>query len=866
MINLNQKRLRWLSAFFFLIAVAVLQAQPTTWGNTDYKGEPWVKNESRPYPITKGLDGRHLAVWASHGIFYDLSQMKWRWQRPSLYCTTEDLFTQTIVVPYLIPMLEKAGANVFTPRERDWQRHEIIVDNDQTTAGSLINYREQSFKKRWMQAPAKGFALHAGNYQDGENPFEAGTARMAETTKSKSKHSYVTYQPTFPEEGRYAVYVSYQTVEASVPDAHYTVWHKGQKTDFRVNQQMGGSTWVYLGTFDFDAGSSKFNCVTIDNHSQHSGFVTTDAIRFGGGMGNIERGGKLSGMPRCLEGARYFAQWAGMPYSVYSSKNGENDYGDDINARSLMLNELCGGSVYAPDSAGRKVPIELSLAVHSDAGYNKPDGTGIYGSLSICTTEHGDSLLAAGHSRMMSHELATALLENTTEDLKHIYGTWVARELYDRNYSETRKPIVPSAILETLSHQNFGDMRFGQDPNFRFQMARSIYKTLLKYINGKHGHTYAVTPLPPRAFRIEFTDKAGEIRLSWAPTIDNQEPSATPTSYIIYTAQGQQDFDNGQVIVSNGALMKLRPGIVYSFRIAAVNDGGESFPTEVLSACYQPDAKQTVLVVSGFHRLSSPAICHQGFNLDEDMGVTYGRTCGWLGRQQVFDTELIGQVDEQGLGYSTDELAGMFIAGNDFNYVRSHADAIHAAGNYNIVSCSKEAIHRMQLFKYHVIDLILGLERNDRHSLVAYKTFPADLRSALSQYAAQGGRLLVSGCYVASDMMGNDDEVRFLNSVLKCRYVSTNNDTAERIHGLGMNFDIYRTLNEQHYAAQHTDVIMPSEKEAFPAMLYPDGTSAAVAYQGSDYRTFVMGFPFECIQQERPRNSIMRGILNFLTK
>ena len=60
------------------------------------------------------------------------------------------------------------------------------------------------------------------------------------------------------------------------------------------------------------------------------------------------------------------------------------------------------------------------------------------------------------------------------------------RDLYDRNYSETRLPIVPSAILETMSHQNFGDMRYGQDPNFRFTLARSIYKTLLRYIT-QHG-------------------------------------------------------------------------------------------------------------------------------------------------------------------------------------------------------------------------------------------------------------------------------------------------------------------------------------------------------------------------------------------
>jgi hypothetical protein len=48
----------------------------------------------------------------------------------------------------------------------------------------------------------------------------------------------------------------------------------------------------------------------------------------------------------------------------------------------------------------------------------------------------------------------------------------VARSFYDRNYSETRLPVVPSAILETMSHQNFGDMRYGQDPNFRFTLSR----------------------------------------------------------------------------------------------------------------------------------------------------------------------------------------------------------------------------------------------------------------------------------------------------------------------------------------------------------------------------------------------------------
>ena len=95
-----------------------------------YRGNPWVTPLSRPYNIKKGLQGRHLSVCHSHGKYFNFDKQEWVWQRPRLFCTTEDMFTQTFVVPYLIPMLQNAGAVVFTPRERDWQKQEIIVDND----------------------------------------------------------------------------------------------------------------------------------------------------------------------------------------------------------------------------------------------------------------------------------------------------------------------------------------------------------------------------------------------------------------------------------------------------------------------------------------------------------------------------------------------------------------------------------------------------------------------------------------------------------------------------------------------------------------------------------------------------------------
>ena len=837
-----------------------------TWGDIDYKGKPWVFNATRPYTITHGLNNRHFTVWASHGIYYSIADDQWKWQRPPLFATSEDLFTQTIVTPYLIPMLENAGAIVFTPRERDWQKHEVIVDNDSLSIG----YTEQSIHHPWQTAPMPGFSLHAGNYVDHENPFEAGTARMIEATEHKHHLGHVIYQPTIPEAGRYAVYVSYQTVEGSVDDARYTVWHKGIASEFHVNQQMGGSTWVYLGTFDFDEGCNEQNRVVLSNFSDKPGIVTADAVRFGGGMGNIERGGKLSGMPRCLEGSRYYAQWAGMPYEVYSSKEGQDDYGDDINARSYMSNLMGGGSCYMPDTTGRGVPIELSLAIHSDAGFTR-DGKTNTGTLAICMTTFRDSTVNAGLTRLASRDLADDLLVNIPYDIRRKYGKWQTRELYDRNYSECRMPEVPSAILEVLSHQNFADMRMAQDPNFRFDLARSIYKTLLRYTARMHHTDYIVQPLTPDNISVTLTEK-GEAKISWTATEDPNEPTAVPTCYVLYTAKDNDDFDNGIFLNSDktSTTISLEPDKLYSFRVSAVNAGGESFPSEVVSALYNPTAQKQVLVVNGFHRLASPKVrdnaSEQGFDLNADIGVSYGLTAGWRGFQTSFDFKQIGKETSKGLGFTNDSLAGQFIAGNDFNYIRTHANAIASARRYSIASCSSKAVEngKMTLEGYAMVDLILGLEEDDGYSLVKYQAFPKKLRPHLMAHAAQGGALLVSGAYIGKDMTSQQDKA-FLANLLKCDYGGTHTDYLERdtIQGMGTTFTFHRQPNGVHYAAQHPDVLLPIAP-AYPAMAYSNLQSACVAYNGNDYRALTIGFPFECIKSKQIQGVLMRGILAFL--
>ena len=67
------------------------------YGKIEYKGDAWTQNISKPFKVSQGLQDRHIAVWQSHGKFYKNDRNEWRWQRPRLFGTTEDLYTQSIV-------------------------------------------------------------------------------------------------------------------------------------------------------------------------------------------------------------------------------------------------------------------------------------------------------------------------------------------------------------------------------------------------------------------------------------------------------------------------------------------------------------------------------------------------------------------------------------------------------------------------------------------------------------------------------------------------------------------------------------------------------------------------------------------------
>ena len=843
------------------------------WGKTTHHDEPWVSNASRPYAISEGLQGRHLALTPSHGRYYKNDERRWKWQRPSLYCTREDLLTQSIVLPYLTPMLENAGAVVFSARERDRQPHDIIIDNDNTGHDQGLYIEEKHHKAHWKSGDM-GFAIPEGWLLHGDNPFTLGTSRTISTAgNDRSTEGAALWIPDIPERGAYAVYTSYQTHPMSVPDAEYLVVHSGGTTCIKVNQQMGGGTWVYLGTFEFEQGQRDDQMVILTNRSKHTGVVSADAVRFGGGSGIVNRGNAdtlcTSGMPRYYEGARYYAQWAGFPVERYANYKGEKDYAEDINSRSLVTNYLLGGSAYCPDSVGLRVPIELAFGLHTDAGIRQDDTT--VGTLAIYTTDYNEGVLGNG-----------TLSRHTSRDLADMVQTYIASEadsltrraMWNKNYSESRLPDVPSCIIELLSHQNFADMRYAHDPHFKFTTARAIYKGILHYTAEMHGTKYTVQPLPVHAFAINFVGD-NKVRLTWRPTQDVREPSAAPDGYVLYTRIDNKGWDNGQRINSTACDITLEPGHMYSFKITAINRGGESFPSEVLAAHIATEAKGKVLVVNGFQRIDGPKVVNTperaGFDLLTDPGVPYIGTTAYSGLQYEFAREMTGHPDEAlQMGASGEELEGTYMAGNTMDYAAIHGSSITNAG-YSFVSCSRQAFEEGDIKPqdFDVVDVFMGLQRKTDYSVMEhpeYLTVTPAMYAILSHYAKQGGALMMSGSYLGEESQTHATAQALLTKVFHAEESGHITDWSEQgICGLGTTMEIPRWINPEHYAVTRPEVFTPVG-DAFTPLVYEHSRlSAAVAYSGA-HRSILLGFPFEAIRSARDRHLVMSSVLDFLTE
>lgn len=934
------------------------------------KNPPFV-TEVRPFvnPVN-GLPNDIIALWHSHGRYFRNGY--WAWQRGYLFQSLEDTYTMSYILQYVVPMLENAGAYVMLPRERDLSRHEVIVDNDINPGGAIFSqpyYKEVNGKTEWTTGEEDGFIYDLPDFRDTENPFENGTYRQTATIKN-GKPSLAAWYADIPEDGEYAVYISYKTLPNSSEDVHYTVNYSGGSKEFIVNQTMGGGTWIYLGTFPLRKGYSDSEpIVTLSNLSDKGEglVVTADAVKIGGGMGNIARSSRradvffdpstpeqdddsgddaddeeddsdeddattddqatedvaddtveesetgeivtvkkeetkkeetkkeetptrtaptfrTSGLPRYLEGARYWMHWAGIPEEVYSPFHGNDDYKDDYTARGHWVNYLAGGSRVLPNREGLNLPVDLSFALHTDAGKRADDST--VGTLGIYFTNYGSSY-TDGTPRINSRMLTDIVMRQITNDIRQQHEpSWTRRSMWDKSYLEARVAEVPTTLIELLSHQNFGDMQYGLDPDFQFTVGRAIYKGLARFLADRKDRELIIQPLPAKNFAIKRLRK-NQYRLSWEPTPDPLEPTAMPDKYIILErTEGDMGFHKIAETNEPKFELKVNDNKIHSFRIIAANKGGISFPSETLALRESENGEQPALIVNGFTRVSAPAHFadgnRAGFDAENDFGVPYIKNISFTGYQSEYNRSAGNSFGVSGSNY-----VDKIIAGNTFDYPALHGAAF-ADNERGFVSSSVGAVENgdVKLTDYKLVDLILGKQKATTMGRgvkgVRYRAYSPELQQALNSYAGKGGNLIVSGEYAVSDLYDRDFEKQgeqFAANTLGVAQLTMPVDTVTGVaptpprsrsgkmrDAAGRTVDYSSTLNEKCYIVEHATPLVAAEGEEAREILSLSDTGRAAGLlieprNNRHGRNFIMTIPFESITSSADRSRILGEIL-----
>ncbi|MCH5237568.1 MAG: xanthan lyase [Muribaculaceae bacterium] len=875
------------------------------------RNPPFVVAAEPLFNAKEGMEGDIVALWASHGRYFKPGAGAWYWQRPQLFQVTEDTHTMSYILPYVTPMIENAGGYVLLPRERDINRHEVIVDNDTNDEGQIYSqpyYHEKTGSEKWTTGEEEGFIYDLPDFRDTENPFENGTYRQTNTITS-GKPSLAAWFADIPEDGEYAVYVSYKTLPNSTRDALYTVNYSGGSQQFKVNQTMGGGTWIYLGTFPLEAGyDDEEPVVLLSNISSEAGkVVTADAVKIGGGMGNIARSDSrsdifldpstpeetdieylsdsseidshfsTSGLPRFLEGARYWLQWAGMPEEVYSPYHGTDDYKDDYTSRGHWVNYLAGGSRVLPDRQGLNIPIDVAMALHSDAGKKADDS--FIGTLGIYFTNNGD-YYADGTPRTNSRALTDMLLRQITMDIRQTWEpNWTRRSMWDKTYVEARVPEVPTSLIEFMSHQNYADMKYALDPAFRFSVSRSIYKAIGRFLAERKDRKFIVQPLPVKDFRISRVKK-GVYKLEWEERHDPLEPSAEPDKYIIMERSGDElGFHRLGETSSRHFNVKVTDNEIHSFRIIAVNKGGASFPSEILAL--KEGGDRPVLIINGFTRISAPASAsygdEAGFYAQNDFGVPHIRDISFVGYQ----TEYRRNAGDS-FGMSDGSYASTVIAGNTFDFPYIHGKSISAAGQ-GFISVSVGAVEegKVDLKDFKIIDLILGKQKTSitgfGSSGYQFTAFPPKLQEELRKYISEGGDLLISGAYVASDLYddrspaGSKDFASDILGIGKTDgqvNISGNLKVTDKSGSFKSKLlDYSNSLNDKQYIVENPDILdlIPGRGTSV-FMRYSDtDLPAGILTENGKSRIIISAIPFESINDSQ-RNLLMKDFIDYLKK
>ena len=149
--------------------------------------------------------------------------------------------------------------------------------------------------------------------------------------------------------------------------------------------------------------------------------------------------------------------------------------------------------------------------------------------------------------------------------------------------------------------------------------------------------------------------------------------------------------------------------------------------------------------------------------------------------------------------------------------------------------------------------------------------------NALKAYTAQGGNVMVTGAYVASDVWdgisSGKAEQTFAKGVLGYEWRVGHAAIEGKAYtvstpflqiGVGDDYKFSNAKNDKLYCVESPDGVIPAGDGANTFIRYSENNiPAGIAANMDGYRTVVVGFPFETIECEKSRNKMMSQVLEF---
>ncbi len=767
------------------------------------------------------LGGKTIYINQSHGWFDDVDFGRWRVQRGDNFGVLEDFDSAEIMNMYVLPALRNAGAKVQTVRESDLQTNMVIVDNADGTSGNDDGtYVETG---TWSNSSLNGFVQKTTSSWVGTsvNPFNQGSGanRLSNGVTSGTPTATATWTVDVPEDGYYNVYTSWTAYTARADDAQYLVHHSGGVSEVRMNQKIDGYTWNLLGNWYFEAGApaSESKVVLTNNSSDGTASnVSADAVRWGGGMGDMERHNHgISGRPRWEEEAVNYLQFNGFGYSG-SLYTGNDDEAGGWSDRPQYAR-------WEHSEKDNSVEDALYFAWHTNAFNGSARG--------LSTFRHSTATQASADLQSIMHD----------ELYDHIEGqwfsNWTVRSKNVTNFGENNQSSLgtglPGFLIEGLFHDNADDAGGYAEPQFRHDMARAIVHGLIAYYEDRDSVTLTLPPETPTHLRVTALG-SGQVHVAWdAPptSSSNQYYGDAATSYRVQSSDNGFGFDDGTVVSSGTSttFSGLTSGETKYYRVVAVNAGGQSFPTETLAVC---DGASDVLIVNGFDRNSASLVPQQSIT---NAGTNLQRL-----DPRTFQA---------------------------FNYVIEHAEALEGTG-VAISSASNEAVidGDVTLGDYDAVFWICGEEST------VLETFSSAEQALVSSYlASSGNNLFVSGAEIGWDLGRStrpQADQDFYNDVLRASYVGDDSNTYDiastgsgPFAGVGaFSFDV---AGGARYDAEYPDRLGTSSGSSV-ALSYSGGTGGTAAvYRDGTSRVITLGFPFELVNSASVRSDLMEAVVDF---